>query len=141
MNKIKESYCFDDVLLVPLYSDIKSRSDIDLSSHLNKEHKNLKLKLPIISSPMDTVTEDSMSAEMSRLGGLGIIHRYGSISNQALLVRSSARSGAKNIGAAVGVTGDFIDRACACVDSGANIICVDIAHGHHVLMKTSNTRT
>ena len=129
---MKRTLSFDDVLLEPQYSDIQSRTEeVVLDSSLGL----VKTQLPIISSPMDTVTEDDMASQMHKWGGLGIIHRYNSIEDQALLVTRARFTGAMNIGAAIGVSGDYIERALALVESGANILCVDIAHGHHVLMR------
>ena len=127
---LKSSYCFDDVLLVPRFSEIMSRSEINLSS--GSILKGLSLDLPIVSSPMDTVTEDRMAISMHSHGGLGIIHRYNTIEHQSLLVRNCERA---IVGAAIGVSGDYLDRARAVLDSGANVLCVDIAHGHHALMR------
>ena len=135
-NRIPNSYCFDDVLLVPKYSDIQSRKEVDLSTSVPRLHTTIGL--PIVSSPMDTVTEDGMAAAMASLGGLGIIHRYNSIEEQCGLVESAYRiSPLSVIGAAVGVTGDYEERAVSLYDSGASVICVDIAHGHHMLMRTA----
>ena len=142
MMRMKSSVCFDDVLLVPKYSSIKSRKDVDLSVKMN----NLRWTphLPIISSPMDTVTEALMAIYMLRTGGLGIIHRYNSIDEQAAIVAEVSEtllmenhSAINAIAAAVGVSGDYIDRAKALYAAGARILCVDIAHGHHILMKTA----
>ncbi|MBC8408630.1 MAG: guanosine monophosphate reductase [Rhodobacteraceae bacterium] len=130
--KISKAYCFDDVLIKPKYSDISSRKEIDLSIQFGK--KNI-LNIPIISSPMDTVTEADMACKLSSLGGLGIIHRYNSISDQAQIVSYVKKSGAQNIGAAIGVGDDTITRVSALIESGVNIICIDIAHGHHSLMR------
>jgi IMP dehydrogenase len=130
--KIKKCYCFDDVLLVPQFSDILSRSEIKLQSNIDEF---LSLSIPIVSSPMDTVTEDAMAISMSKLGGLGIIHRYNTVENQSNLVKNAVASGAVNIGAAIGVSGDYFERAANLVSSGARIICVDIAHGHHAMMR------
>lgn len=130
--KISKAYCFDDVLIKPKYSDISSRKEIDLSIQFDKKNT---LKIPVISSPMDTVTESDMAYNLSLLGGLGIIHRYNSINDQSQIVRHAKRSGAQNIGAAIGVGEDAIKRAYSLIESGANIICVDIAHGHHALMR------
>ena len=71
-NKMKEAVSFDDVLMVPQYSDIESRSEVNINSDLDD---NITLHLPVISSPMDTITELAMAQEMSRSGGLGIVHR------------------------------------------------------------------
>lgn len=124
--------CFDDVLLVPQYSGICSRSEITLSSSLGKD---INMRLPIISSPMDTVTGSDMLRAMDSLGGLGIVHRYNTPEMQADLVREAIRSGSLNTGAAIGVSGDFLDRAQILVNAGVKVLCVDIAHGHHVLMR------
>jgi len=129
---LKEALTYDDVLLVPQYSDIKSRSEVDTSSHLEE---NIVLDMPIISSPMDTVTETLMAVAMDNAGGLGVIHRYNDIEQQALLVKNLYYAGVKSPAAAIGVTGDYLDRATALYDAGAKILCVDIAHGHHALMK------
>jgi len=119
--------CFDDVLLQPQFSEIESRKIIDIGNDLGDHYYTL----PIISAPMDTVTEDYMAAEMNFLGGLGIIHRYNSIGNQVRFVKSCA----PKVGGAIGVTGNYVERAGALLEAGANIICVDVAHGHHILVK------
>ena len=123
---------FDDVLLQPQYSTIESRNDVNLSQNLGSD---IVLDIPIISSPMDTITEVKMAAAMFQVGGLGVIHRYNSIEEQAAMVRDVLTNGHCNVGAAIGVTGDFEERSCALYDAGANILCLDVAHGHHILME------
>ena len=133
-NSISNSYCFDDVLLVPKYSNIQSRKEVKPGTSLPRT--SASLSVPIISSPMDTVTESAMATTMASLGGLGIIHRYNSIEEQSALVEASLHvTPGLLVGAAVGVTGDYEERARSLCNSGAKVICVDIAHGHHVLMK------
>jgi IMP dehydrogenase len=128
--------CFDDVLLVPQDSNVISRKDINLSSYLPEDDDVLmSFRLPIISSPMDTVTEAEMLVAMSEAGGLGIVHRYNSIVEQVQLINEANLGMSRLTGAAVGVTGDYLERACALVDAGAQVLCVDIAHGHHILME------
>ena len=127
----QETLAFDDVLIVPKYSDIVSRSEIDISSRLG----DITLRLPIISSPMDTVTGAEMAFAMSEAGGLGIIHRYNTIDQQAELVNQAIVYGATYVGAAIGVTGDFLERAEVLVNVGASVLCVDVAHGDHISMK------
>ena len=132
----RKTLCFDDVLLVPKYSDVITRKAVDVSCQLGDFHLNL----PIISSPMDTVTEDAMAACIRNHGGLGIIHRYNSISEQIELVQKSIdlmNCKSPLVGAAVGVSGDYLERAQALVNSGANIICIDIAHAHHKVTATA----
>jgi CBS domain-containing protein len=70
---------FDDVLLVPQHSNINSRSEVSLTTRFSR---NVKLNIPFVSSPMDTVTEADMAIEMARNGGIGIIHRFMSIEEQ-----------------------------------------------------------
>ena len=133
--RFKEALTYDDVLLVPQYSDIQSRREIDVGNFLGE---GLHLELPVISSPMDTVTESDMSVAMHKAGGLGIVHRYNTLAEQVAIVNQiQQNTNFAPIAAAVGVTGDFEARACALFDAGVNIVCVDIAHGHHVLMKNA----
>ena len=130
--KDKPTLTYDDVLLVPQYSTIESRTQVDLSVPFEP---NFSLSIPIVSSPMDTITGANMAAMMFRMGGLGIIHRYNTIEKQSDLVRQAMKNGGFLCGAAVGVTGDFLERTKELVAAGASVICVDVAHGHHKLMK------
>ena len=126
MQKLTQALSFDDVLLVPQKSKIESRSEIDISSNV----LNKVFTLPVISSPMDTVTGSEMAVSMHRLGGFGVLHRYNSIPDQVRLVLKARTSGIE-VGAAVGVTGAFAERAHALVESGVFLLCIDVAHGHH----------
>lgn len=130
---MKKTLSYDDVLLVPQYSDIKSRSEISLGVDMGN---NLELGVPIFSSPMDTISEASMAVAMGNFGGSAIIHRYNSIQEQSKMISYAKDLTDKiSVGAAVGVSDDFLLRAKMLVQSGANFICVDVAHGHHILMK------
>ena len=86
--KFKQAVTYDDMLLVPQYSDITSRRDVDISSQLNS---SLTLELPIMASPMDTVSGVGMSVAMAKAGGLAVIHRYNTIPEQGELVSSAAK--------------------------------------------------
>ena len=88
--EFKEGLTFDDVLLVPKYSDITSRSQTDLSTKLSR---NISINIPFVSANMDTVTESSMAVAMARAGGIGIIHRFLSIQEQTNEVLKVKRSG------------------------------------------------
>ena len=128
----KQTITFGDVLLEPQYSDIKSRKQISLATPLDYE---LNLEIPIIASPMDTVSEWEMAAAMSKLGGMAVVHRYNTIAEQAAEVEDALDvPNCSVVGAAVGVSGDFIERAIECYASGAKVICIDVAHGDHYLV-------
>jgi len=88
--EFKEGLTFDDVLLVPKYSDITSRSQTDLSTKLSR---NISINIPFLSANMDTVTESLMAMAMARAGGIGIIHRFLPIQEQADEVLKVKRSG------------------------------------------------
>jgi len=132
-NKTNDIISFDDVILIPQYSELKTRSNIDTSVLLKKDDTQIKLSIPIISSPMSTITEAHMCNCMRSLGGLGIIHRYNTIDFQAKLLSYASDSNFK--AAAVGVTGDFKERLSALASSGLKIVCIDVAHGDHILVK------
>ena len=130
---MREAITYGDLLLVPQYSTLKSRTEVDLTQSLDKD---IKLDIPVISSPMDTVTETSMAVAMDFAGGVGILHRYKEMMKEAEMAFHCHEGGATNIGAAIGVTGDYLIRAEALVNIGkVNILCLDIAHGHHILME------
>lgn len=132
MNKkiVSDGITFDDVLLLPGYSDFK-RADVDLAVAL---HPRLKLRLPVVSSPMDTVTEAAMATHMARAGGLGIIHRNLSIETQAGMVKD-VKSKQLVVGAAVGVGSDLEERVAALAQAHADVLVIDSGHGNTVYMK------
>ena len=129
-----EALTYDDLLLVPQYSDILSRSEVATSSVLD-EKLGLIFDLPVITSPMDTITGVEMATAIAKLGGLGIIHRYNTVGDQAHIAKHVIDLvGQKNVGFAIGVTGDYRARAESLVSAGAIILCLDIAHGDHAHM-------
>ncbi|MEY4616970.1 MAG: hypothetical protein RJB66_1930 [Pseudomonadota bacterium] len=122
---------FDDVLLVPSRSDVRSRREPSLKSKLTK---NIEIETPIVSANMDTVTEVSMALAMAELGGVGILHRFMSIDEQVVMVRELREKNLKVIAASIGVSDDFKERATLLVKNGCNLLTLDIAHGHSVQM-------
>jgi IMP dehydrogenase len=133
---------YDDIQLCPSYSDVESRSAINLNTQLSK---NYKLKIPLIASPMDTVCGSEMAIAMAQLGGVGCIHRFMSIEEQRTQVNTVSNaiyatypmSMYTPIMAAIGANGDYLERAQALVNAGANVILIDVAHGHHIYVKTA----
>ncbi|MEO0336765.1 MAG: IMP dehydrogenase [Pseudomonadota bacterium] len=126
-----KGYTFNDVLLVPNKSDMRSRRDPELTSKLFKDEK---IDLPMIAANMDTITESAMAIAMAKEGGLGILHRFMSIEDQAEEVKKVVAAGITQVAASIGVNEEFEDRANALVEAGANILTIDIAHGHSIQM-------
>ena len=186
---------YDDVNIIPKYSELESRDKVDLTTRFTK---NTVLSIPIVASPMDTVTEIDMAKEMLDWGGVGVIHRFQSVENQARMMKSlhyewdryfepvsgitdgTERTLEKEweewfwdfsrnkppdeedwkdlkerfyfadslihdeeiwkkrpLCAAIGVTGDYKERAQELVKNGCNVLLIDVAHGHHVLVKNA----
>jgi IMP dehydrogenase len=191
---MKTYLTYDDVNIVPRYSELESRDKVDLTTRFTK---NTVLSIPIVASPMDTICGIDMAKEMLEWGGVGVIHRFQSIDEQARMMRLlhyewdryfTPLSGNDNEEertidkewnewwdsvrgwnhpptksdwedlkdrfywtdslirdekiwkkrprcAAIGVTGDYKERAQELVKNGCNVLLIDIAHGHHVLLK------
>ena len=125
MGPIKEALTFDDVTLAPRYSEVLP-SDVDTKIILSK---NLTLKIPILSSAMDTVTESKMAIAIAKAGGIGIIHRNLDIKKQIYEINKVKK---KNliVGAAVGAGPKEIKRAEAILKEKVDLIVVDTAHAH-----------
>jgi IMP dehydrogenase len=183
---MKKALTYDDVNITPKYSDIEHRDNIDM---FTKFTKNTELSIPIVASPMDTITEYEMAYEMMEWGGVGVIHRFMSIEKQSLMMKNlhkefesyfkidkdvpktliearkdyyeingrpndkdsqedfdeyidmvknrmdmDERWRKKPLCAAIGVTGDYLERAQELFKNGCNVILIDVAHGHHKLV-------
>ena len=190
---MKKAFTYDDVNIVPKYSELESRDKVKLNTRFTK---NTELTIPIVSAPMDTITEEKMAVEMMEWGGVGIIHRFMDIDKQARMMKSlhyqwdryfTPLSGNDNEEektldkvwdewwdnikhwthppeksdfedlherlewrermlldddiwrkrprcAAIGVTGDWFERAQELVKNGCNVLLIDVAHGHHKLV-------
>lgn len=128
LEAIPMGLTYDDVLLVPRRSRIRSRLEVDLSTRLTR---SIWLDVPVIAANMDSICESAMAIAMAQLGGIGIIHRFMSPDHQAEeigLVKSQADDCL--VGAAIGTDHDVMRRVEACVKAGVDVLVLDIAHGH-----------
>ena len=140
MNKLQNAivaYTFDDFTLIPQYSTIKSRKDPDVSTMISE----VKYEIPIIASPMNTICEEEMLVTMGQLKGIGVIHRYMTIEQQVAMCEAAiTRIAASGISvdpfqyvyAAIGATGDYIERAQELFRLGVKNFCIDVANGHNI---------
>jgi IMP dehydrogenase len=126
LNNLRLGLAFDDVLLVPRRSSIRSRQDVSLQTRLTR---NITLNLPVVAANMDTVCEAEMAIAVARAGGIGMLHRFLPIEAQADMVARTKQEGLL-VGAAVGTGFDTMDRAKALVAAGVDALVLDIAHGH-----------
>ena len=136
---IMEGLTFDDLLLLPNKADF-AREDVSLQTAL---HPSIVLRLPILSAPMDTVTETDMAITMAKNGGLGVIHRNLQIDAQRKMIESVKKAKVEDVktasvdklgrylgAAAIGSGADMHDRVKALVAAGVDLIVVDSGHGH-----------
>jgi len=125
MGTIKEALTFDDVLMLPRFSNILP---IETNITLNLTRK-INLKVPFLSSAMDTVTESKMAIAMAQAGGIGVIHRNLKIKKQSDEVKKVKKKNL-SVGAAIGTSKEDIERAKSLLDYGVDLIVIDTAHGH-----------
>jgi len=128
--KLRQGLTFDDVLLVPRYSEVLTRNmplDVDLG-------KGVKLSIPIVSANMKNVTGSEMALAMSGYGGMALLHRFASIDEQIRMFQEAfVPHYGKMIGCSVGVKDEDYGNADALVGAGCSVLCVDVAHGDHIL--------
>lgn len=125
----KENLSFDDILLIPQHSEITSRGSVNLSSIIGQGNKSIRLAIPFIAAPMDTVCEWEMAVAMRESGGMGVIHRYMPLQERSKMVRMVKANNAV-AAAAVGATGAYEKEAVQLVNDGADLILIDVANGH-----------
>ena len=125
MDPIKEALTFDDVTMAPKYSEVLP-SEVNTSTRLSD---NLILKIPLLSSAMDTVTESKMAIAIAKAGGIGVIHRNLDIKKQIEEIKKVKKQKLL-VGAAVGAGPLEFKRAKALLKEKIDLIVVDTAHGH-----------
>ncbi|MCD6312515.1 MAG: guanosine monophosphate reductase, partial [Thaumarchaeota archaeon] len=124
LERASAALSFDDVLLKPKFSSLTPKEGVDTSTRVSR---NVQLEIPIVSSPMDTVTEAEMAIALAEEGGIGIIHRNMSADRQAEEVRRVKEKGLR-VGAAVGVLDE--ERFKKLIEAEVDLIVIDVAHGH-----------
>lgn len=148
ISNVPKTLTFDDVQIVPSFSDVISRSHCTTETQFTE---NYKLSIPIVASPMASVCEEEMAIAMWELGGVGVIHRFNTVKEQVQMVREvrehiddelsinyyytnegpPLRRSQPVIAAAIGAKRDDIDRAAQLLEAGANVLFIDVAHGYH----------
>lgn len=126
LHKAKQGFTFDDVLLIPKLSTVGSRSDVDLSIDLGK---GIKLKIPVVSANMKHVTGLTMARAITNLGGLALLHRFCKPEEQ---LNTFKQCDPNHVGCSIGASTEDIDLVSMFADAGCKIICIDVAHGHHI---------
>jgi len=126
LKPITLALSYNDVLLVPQYSALLSRSEVDLSTQIAPD---IKLDIPLISINMDTVTGTEMAIEMSRLGGMGFIPRFDKAEKQARDIEKITKKGQRTV-ACIGVKNGVLERAEMLLKAGSVGLSIDIAHAH-----------
>ena len=122
---IQEGLTFDDVLLVPAWSEVLPR-EVSLKTQFTR---NISLDIPIASAAMDTVTEAPMAIALAKEGGIGVLHKNMSVEKQAENVATVKAAGFK-VAAGVGITADAVERTASLVKAGVDVVVLDSAHGH-----------
>jgi IMP dehydrogenase len=137
LENIQTALTYDDVSISPRHSVISSRSEIDTSVYLDEE-RNIRLKIPVIASPMDTVCESTMAIAMAREGAMGIIHRFMSIEKQVEEINKFYEAHRDepvdlwNCGAAIGEKEEDKERVRAIAEKTmCSVLNLDVAHGDH----------
>lgn len=123
-STMKKALSFNDTLLVPKFSTVTSRKDVSLKQTI----MGLELSVPLISSNMDTVTEDKMAIALWKAGAIGCLHRFMSIEANVQMLKRVLEADAKCM-VSVGITDNEFARAVALVESGASHVVIDVANG------------
>lgn len=133
---MEELVTFDDVLIKPKFSKVTSRKEVDLSTRikpykwtqLGEKYEGIKMKLPVLSANMDTITEENMAVAMYQAGGLGVLHRFWSVDRNVEALKNLLDHGIE-VACAVGVGEEERNRAIKLYEAGARVLVLDVAHG------------
>ncbi|MBW3545348.1 MAG: IMP dehydrogenase [Bacteroidetes bacterium] len=132
---MREALTFDDVFIVPGYSEVESRSTVNLEAQLTRNHR---INVPLIAAPMDSVCDGGMAHELSRYGVAGALHRFCTVEENVEMLTEYLWGNINDVPAIVSVGAVGVvewERLERSVDTGAKIILVDVAHGDHVHVK------
>jgi len=132
---MKYAYTFDDIQIIPKYSEVDSRGKCNLVTNFTKQYK---IGTPLVASPMDTVTEYNMAITIASYGGVGVVHRFMTIERQANQIRK-IKEQEKLVAGAIGATADYKERAQELVNAGAIVLLIDVAHGNTKQVRDSIT--
>ena len=128
-SNVDTALCFDDILLVPQRSSVVSRHNVNTAMIIGSGNRSIRLDLPIIAAPMDTVCDIEMCITMANSGGIGILHRYMSYEEQVRKTKSLSDAELA-FGVAIASNNGFMEQAQALYYAGARMLLVDTANGH-----------
>jgi len=139
-KKMKELFCFDDFVMLPLYSEIESRFTVDTTVNIEKKDVDTnevislwRFNSPIISAPMSNVTDYEMCSAMGNINSMAILHRFQSLESKLeKLKKLKSEHNFTFTSVAVGVQQQDYDDLLAYIDVGVDLICVDVAHGVNI---------
>ena len=127
-----EALNYDDVFIIPQYSEISSRKEVDVSYRLDNNSYTLEVDVPIMPANMETIAGPELASAVLKAGGLGTLHRFQTIEES---IADYLQVNSPNVFVSVGVNRDSQDRAKALFQAGARFFIIDIAHGHSKQMK------
>lgn len=129
---------YEDVLIIPKYSEIENLDKCSIETTLTRKYK---LQIPLLSAPINSISDFEMCTTLYDLGGCSYINRFQSIKNQASEVSrfvntldSDYWDSIPVIGT-IGITDDYFERSIALIEAGCNVLLLDTMHGHHKLVK------
>jgi IMP dehydrogenase len=132
---IREALSFDDVLLVPKYSEVYSRSNVDTTVIFKSDKFEFVFRHPIIPANMRDISGVDLVKAIAKDEGLGLLHRFMDYKYIISLSEELIKEHPDNIGYSVGVKNEDYNLVESLIKNGAKIICIDVAHGHHIMVK------